>query len=44
MLLAELPLRNAAALSAEIHGVKKNALYKWALEHPSVCSADAEPL
>ncbi|MFC3913325.1 16S rRNA (cytidine(1402)-2'-O)-methyltransferase [Pseudaeromonas sharmana] len=44
LLLAELPLKKAAALSAEIHGVKKNALYKWALEHTSVCSDDAEPL
>jgi hypothetical protein len=29
---AELPLKKAAALAAEIHGVKKNALYKYALE------------
>jgi 16S rRNA (cytidine1402-2'-O)-methyltransferase len=28
----ELPLKKAAALAAEIHGVKKNALYKYALE------------
>ncbi|MGQ0003268.1 hypothetical protein L1R07_17760, partial [Klebsiella pneumoniae] len=27
-----LPLKKAAALAAEIHGVKKNALYKYALE------------
>ncbi|RWR01049.1 16S rRNA methyltransferase [[Pantoea] beijingensis] len=32
MLQAELPLKKAAALAAEIHGVKKNALYKYALE------------
>jgi 16S rRNA (cytidine1402-2'-O)-methyltransferase len=25
-------LKQAAALAAEIHGVKKNALYKYALE------------
>ena len=27
-----MPLKKAAALAAEIHGVKKNALYKYALE------------
>ncbi|WP_436894105.1 16S rRNA (cytidine(1402)-2'-O)-methyltransferase [Siccibacter turicensis] len=32
LLQAELPLKKAAALAAEIHGVKKNALYKYALE------------
>jgi 16S rRNA (cytidine1402-2'-O)-methyltransferase len=32
VLHAELPLKKAAALAAEIHGVKKNALYKYALE------------
>ncbi|WP_075182706.1 16S rRNA (cytidine(1402)-2'-O)-methyltransferase [Pantoea sp. 1.19] len=32
LLQAELPLKRAAALAAEIHGVKKNALYKYALE------------
>ena len=32
LLMAELPLKKAAALAAEIHGVKKNALYKYALE------------
>lgn len=32
LLRAELPLKKAAALAAEIHGVKKNALYKYALE------------
>ena len=33
LLQAELPLKKAAALAAEIHGVKKNALYKYGLEH-----------
>lgn len=33
LLQRELPLKKAAALAAEIHGVKKNALYKYALEH-----------
>lgn len=32
LLQGELPLKKAAALTAEIHGVKKNALYKYALE------------
>ncbi|BDH44490.1 ribosomal RNA small subunit methyltransferase I [Salmonella enterica subsp. enterica serovar Choleraesuis] len=32
LLQSELPLKKAAALAAEIHGVKKNALYKYALE------------
>ncbi|KOC87301.1 16S rRNA (cytidine(1402)-2'-O)-methyltransferase [Winslowiella iniecta] len=32
LLQAELPLKKAAALTAEIHGVKKNALYKYALD------------
>ena len=32
LLQKELPLKKAAALTAEIHGVKKNALYKYALE------------
>ena len=32
LLQAELPLKKAAALAAEIHGVKKNALYKHALD------------
>lgn len=31
LLQAELPLKKAAALTAEIHGVKKNALYRYAL-------------
>lgn len=33
ILVKELPLKKAAALVAEIHGLKKNALYKWGLEH-----------
>lgn len=32
LLQKELPLKKAAALAAEIHGVKKNALYKHALD------------
>lgn len=32
LLREELPLKKAAALAAEIHGLKKNALYKHALE------------
>lgn len=32
LLQAELPLKKAAALTAEIHGVKKNMLYRYALE------------
>ncbi|EOI7431856.1 16S rRNA (cytidine(1402)-2'-O)-methyltransferase [Yersinia enterocolitica] len=32
LLQKELPLKKAAALAAGIHGVKKNALYKYALE------------
>lgn len=32
LLQKKLPLKKAAALAAEIHGVKKNALYKHALE------------
>lgn len=35
LLQTELPLKKAAALAAEIHGVKKNALYKYALEQQS---------
>lgn len=31
VLLKELPLKQAAALTAEISGTKKNALYQWAL-------------
>jgi 16S rRNA (cytidine1402-2'-O)-methyltransferase len=33
LLVEELPLKKAAALTAEIHGGKKNALYKWGLEN-----------
>lgn len=36
LLQNELPLKKAAALTAEIHGVKKNALYKYALDHQKV--------
>ncbi|MEC5342529.1 16S rRNA (cytidine(1402)-2'-O)-methyltransferase [Brenneria populi] len=32
LLQQELPLKKASALAAEIHGVKKNALYKYALD------------
>ncbi len=32
LLLAELPLKKAAAITAQIHGGKKNALYKLALQ------------
>ncbi|HGJ5891326.1 MAG TPA: 16S rRNA (cytidine(1402)-2'-O)-methyltransferase [Arsenophonus apicola] len=32
LLLTELPLKKAVALAAEIHGVKKNALYRYALD------------
>ena len=41
LLVAELPLKKAAALTAEIHGLKKNALYKLGLEQASVCSDGA---
>lgn len=37
LLQQELPLKKAAALAAEIHGVKKNALYKHALVKNSMC-------
>ncbi|GEA50572.1 ribosomal RNA small subunit methyltransferase I [Vibrio inusitatus NBRC 102082] len=33
ILTKELPLKKAAALTAEIYSLKKNALYKWGLEH-----------
>lgn len=33
MLVKELPLKKAAAIVAELHSMKKNALYKWGLEH-----------
>lgn len=32
LLMKELPLKKAAALTAEIYGLKKNALYAWGLE------------
>lgn len=32
LLAGELPLKKAAALTAQLHDVKKNALYKWGLE------------
>ena len=41
LLQKELPLKRAAALTAEIHGLKKNALYKLGLEQASVCSDGA---
>ncbi len=33
ILKKQLPLKKAAALTAQIHDVKKNALYKWGLEN-----------
>ncbi|MDG3089069.1 16S rRNA (cytidine(1402)-2'-O)-methyltransferase [Vibrio hannami] len=33
LLTKELPLKKAAAIVAEMHGFKKNALYKWGLEN-----------
>ncbi|MCJ2375928.1 16S rRNA (cytidine(1402)-2'-O)-methyltransferase [Vibrio sp. ZSDZ34] len=33
ILTKELPLKKAAAMTAEIFNLKKNALYKWGLEH-----------
>lgn len=44
LLQAELPLKRAAALTAEIHGVKKNALYKWALAQANDCPEGGDPL
>ncbi|MGL5359779.1 MAG: 16S rRNA (cytidine(1402)-2'-O)-methyltransferase, partial [Shewanella sp.] len=32
LLCTELPLKKAAAMAAQIHGLKKNALYKYGLE------------
>ncbi|MCL9781480.1 16S rRNA (cytidine(1402)-2'-O)-methyltransferase [Vibrio sp. S4M6] len=32
LLAKELPLKKAAAITAEMHNLKKNALYKWGLE------------
>lgn len=33
ILIKELPLKKAAAMTAEIYNLKKNALYKWGLEN-----------
>ncbi|MGF1775362.1 16S rRNA (cytidine(1402)-2'-O)-methyltransferase [Vibrio nomapromontoriensis] len=33
ILVKELPLKKAAAMTAEIYNLKKNALYKWGLEN-----------
>ena len=33
VLAAHLPLKQASALTAEIHQLKKNALYKWGIAH-----------
>lgn len=33
LLAKELPLKKAAAITAEIHSVKKNALYKWGIDN-----------
>lgn len=35
LLMKELPLKKATALTAEIYDVKKNALYKWAIDQQS---------
>lgn len=35
LLVKELPLKKAAAIAAELFGVKKNALYKWGLANLS---------
>lgn len=35
LLMAELPLKRASALAAEISGARKNALYQWALDNKS---------
>lgn len=42
LLQKELPLKKAAALAAEIHSVKKNALYKYALEQQNSGQDQAE--
>ncbi|MDN0111353.1 16S rRNA (cytidine(1402)-2'-O)-methyltransferase [Yersinia mollaretii] len=42
LLQKELPLKKAAALAAEIHSVKKNALYKYALEQQNEEQDQAE--
>ncbi|CNE49510.1 16S rRNA (cytidine(1402)-2'-O)-methyltransferase [Yersinia nurmii] len=41
LLQKELPLKKAAALAAEIHSVKKNALYRYALDQQSDAEEDA---
>ncbi|PXW43058.1 16S rRNA (cytidine1402-2'-O)-methyltransferase [Erwinia sp. AG740] len=41
LLRVELPLKKAAALAAEIHGVKKNALYRYGLEQEN-CDGASE--
>lgn len=33
LITKELPLKKAAAITAELYGLKKNALYKWGLEN-----------
>ncbi len=33
ILAKELPLKKAAAITAELHQLKKNALYKWGLDN-----------
>lgn len=35
ILVKDLPLKKAAAATAEIYNLKKNALYKWGLENLS---------
>lgn len=42
LLQKELPLKKAAALAAEIHGVKKNALYRYALDQQIVLTRQAK--
>ncbi len=37
LLMAELPLKKAAQLAAEITGARKNALYQWALNQKEHC-------